>query len=1152
MADYSFGPAKTDVGLKRSASIQEVTSASIGRLKDPLVYGFQVASQYGDSIPSTNFDRTLDPIFNPIKDELMQLNTEAEFKAAQTLYLKDLADRKSFQNATMGQIIIGEVANPIGWVPMIRAFKGASFFASAANLGITSGAITGTEEAARAATLPAYDPTEGAYNIAAATAMGTLFGGALYGAGAAVSNSRQRAHMRLNEHAQTILEFDHFTKNEKALAAQLKNNRKFSDVDDDILRSRSRTISNTIAGLENTIAKAEAGKIGTSDFHIKNIISRAKSKIAIELARRQELLDELGKRRLDKGESSMHDPLRIASSLFDYVDIMPTPATTIYKYKIPLNASKASHNAITAFKKATAALSDDGSLLFAGHRMGMTLDRSVDTLSKMRKANLYTYESKLTDLWRQETGAPKMAGNLVRTLTRSGPNRDAWLDGVVRKYISDDPSMTLREREAGELFYQFFDAFKRESEGLGTLGSRKHIEARIDYGLTRIESAKKDLERAKEIAREKGYKSNVKYWEGRIKELEADVAELRASLEYVNSGVLKPIGDNEPFWHRQWDKDAVIADERGSKILRTRLTNWVRENPTGVEYDKSSGLWKAADLKGNIQAQDRYVDEVIKAITSDSDPADVSATGRSTRLPSRTISIPNSLVLDFINTNAFEIMRKYSQRAGSKNDFSRVFGNRTFKQVADELVDDLIRTGMSEKKANELRKNFTILYQRVTATTLSDPTSLTNQSVQFLKEFTSLNYLGSAGVTAIGDVPKLVMENGFKDIGRGILATFDDPNWQKQLKEVKSVYSEALELSLGTVQQRILEDTGVTTTGSKVWTGVKDAGFILNALGPMTVGLKSLAGSLSVHRFIDIAGRVNDGSASKFDLEYMSRYGLSVDMMREIAQKAPTQQTGQGLNVANITEWSNAGIRGSTIATFQAAVSKTVANTVLSSTPVTRFTYADGSIYVPVNWARAVMPNVEEAADFPGYVRWESGVMTLPFQFYNYSMSAATNILRTTAQGQTKNRYGGFALMLGIGYMMAKLRTPDWAWDNMDYDQKFAAAVERSGIGSVYADVALNSIRVGTQLGINDPDNDMVRLPFYGRDGYSEAATTILGAGSSTIKDGIDAGIKFSEGEYGDALKEFYLMLPLTELFWIKEDSRAMIDYASKSIFENR
>ena len=712
MTEYSFGPAKTNVGIQRQATIQEVTSASIGRLKDPLVYGFQVASQYGDSIPSTSFDRTLDPIFNPIKDELMQLNTEAEFKAAQTLYLKDLADRKSFQNATMGQIIIGEVANPVGWVPMIRAFKGASFFASAANLGLTSGAITATEEAARGATLPAYDPVEGAYNIAASTAMGTLFGGALYGAGAAVSNSRQRAHTRLNEHAHTIAEFEHFSKNEKVLAENLKNNRKFGDVNDDILRSRARNIMNTIGGLEKTIMQARAGKIGRDAFHRNNIAENAEKKISIELARRQEIMDELGKRRLDKGESSAHDPFQIASSLFDYIDVMPTPATTIYKYKIPLKASRASHSAITAFKKATAALSDDGSLLFAGHRMGMTLDRSVDTLSKMRKANLYEYESKLTELWRLETDAPKFAGNMVRTLTRSGPNRDAWLDGVVRKHIAQDASMTPREREAGELFYKFFDAFKRESEELGTLGQRKHLEAKIDYGNTRLKSAQESLERAERIAKEKGYTDNVNYWKSRIKNIEADIAELKASLEYVNSGVLKPLGDNEPYWHRQWDKDAVIADERGSKILRTKLTNWVRENPTGVEYDNASGLWKPVDLVGKLEAQDRYVDEVIKAITSDSDAANVSATGRSTRLPSRTISIPNSLVLDFINTNAFEVMRKYSQRAGSKNDFARVFGNRSFKEVTDELVDDLISTGMKVEKANELRKNFTILYQR--------------------------------------------------------------------------------------------------------------------------------------------------------------------------------------------------------------------------------------------------------------------------------------------------------------------------------------------------------------------------------------------------------------------------------------------------------
>ena len=120
----------------------------------------------------------------------------------------------------------------------------------------------------------------------------------------------------------------------------------------------------------------------------------------------------------------------------------------------------------------------------------------------------------------------------------------------------------------------------------------------------------------------------------------------------------------------------------------------------------------------------------------------------------------------------------------------------------------------------------------------------------------------------------------------------------------------------------------------------------------------------------------------------------------------------------------------------------------------------------------------------------------------------------------------------------------------MDYDERFMAAVERSGISSIYGDVAINSIRIGVQLGLNDPDNDIVQLPFYGKEGYAEAATTVLGAGSSTILDAAKISGKIGSGEYAEALKEFWLLLPLTELFWLKEDSRSMIDYASKSIFD--
>ena len=51
--------------------------------------------------------------------------------------------------------------------------------------------------------------------------------------------------------------------------------------------------------------------------------------------------------------------------------------------------------------------------------------------------------------------------------------------------------MTPREREAGELFYKFFDAFKRESEGLGTLGSRKHLKQELTTVILGLKALKR-------------------------------------------------------------------------------------------------------------------------------------------------------------------------------------------------------------------------------------------------------------------------------------------------------------------------------------------------------------------------------------------------------------------------------------------------------------------------------------------------------------------------------------------------------------------------------------------------------------------------------------------------------------------------------------
>lgn len=1137
MSEYSLAPV-IGTPLQRPATTTETTYSTISRWKDPLMAMFQ----YNNGAVREEFDRSVESIYAPIATELYLVPTQKEFEVKKRLYLKDQADRKVFENSTYGQLAVGGLTDPTGLVPVVRVLKASSLLGSIGNLALTSGGLQVAEESLRYSQMAGYDPIEGAFNIGAATILGGSFGAGIYGGRKIISNSMDSAHRRLGEHQQTILEMESFADKQDILREMVQGRRPLGQEQEAKLRARSILLTNQINGKMQTVDRIESGKLNLSQEAADTIRREVNSLIS----QRNNILDELNMRRFDQGLYTVDDPWGLASSMFDWVDIMPTPTKTIARFKLNKNASQKAKEALNRFKKTSILLAGDSSMLYVGQKLGLTLPPSVHIQNQLRKADVVNAENQLTKLWREATDAPLGPANLTRKFTKSAPTLDEWINEVNIKRMRQDQNMSPKEREAADILNNYWAKIRDEAERHGVIGSSDFIETRI---LVK-KGALGDAETKLDEALNKNQSDRIEYWEGRTKELADDIAELENSLQYIKSAPIRPMGPAEPYFLRQWDQRAVAADEKGPKLLRQKLTNYIRENPYGIEYNNKTGLYAPRDLTGNIQAQDRYVDSVIKSILSDND-ASSSATSRSTKYPSRSIMIPNSEILEFINTNTREVMRTYSMRMGTKVDFAKQFGNRTYKDVADELVADLVDSGVSLKDANELRKNLTILYQRVTATTLTDPTSLSNRAVQFLKEFTSLNYLGGAGVTTIGDIPKIIMENGFKQTLKGVLATFDSRAWQKQISEVKEIYAEALELSLGTTQQQLIEDTG-TQVGSRAWTQIKDAGFILNALGPMTVALKSLSGTLSVHRFIEIAERVADGSASKFDLEYAARYQLSPKMLKEIVAKAPTEKTPNGLNVGNITEWAQAGVSTDTIVAFRAAVSNNVGNTILSSTPSTRFTYADGSIYLNINAARRIMPNIQEAEDFPGYVRWESSVMTLPFQFYNFAMSATTNILQTAAQGQIKARYTGFAAMLGMGYMISKLKTPEWAWNDMDYDEKFMSAIERSGIGAIYPDIALNSIRVATQLGLNDPENDFVRLPFYGKEGYFEAATTILGAGSSSIKDFVDASVKMSNGEYSDALKEFYLMLPLTEVFWMKEDSRAMIDYASKSLFDDR
>jgi hypothetical protein len=585
-----FRPVTGQPGLGPLPSTTEVAYANISRWKDPLVALFKT----NVSAPREEFDRSVPERYKSIAMDLYMVRRQQDFEYMKTLFDKDQLDRATFRNATLGQIVVGAVPDPLSAIPIVRFYKGASLVGSMANVAVTAGAVTTGEEVLRSSVMPGYDPMEGAFNVAASVAVGGLLGGGIYTGKKAYGNYVDNAHYRLGQHAQTIREMEDFVDRQEILKAMVKGQRPLGITDADTLRADSMFLSQQITGKQQVIDRINNGQLNLPPSAIQTI----EADIFNMLSQRQAIIDELNVRRLDEGlVDGIEDPYAIARSFFDYVDIMPTPTKSIAKFKLDAGATSSAREALNVFKKTSWLLAGDSSLLYAGQKLGLTIAPSVDINIKLRRGVLYEFENKLSFIWKDATSAPKVAPNLVRRVTKSGPTLDEWLNSVNKKRIKGEPLLP-KEMQAAQLMDDYLARVGDEARQYGVIGSDDFINQRILVAQNRVDNANMKLR--KEVDRLLAARQNdsdaAKYWRGQLKKFSDELTELNNSLAYIQSGPIRPMGKKEPFFMRQWDKDRIAIDEAGPKELRRKLTDFIRLNPYGVEYDNASGLYKPRDL----------------------------------------------------------------------------------------------------------------------------------------------------------------------------------------------------------------------------------------------------------------------------------------------------------------------------------------------------------------------------------------------------------------------------------------------------------------------------------------------------------------------------------------------------------------------------
>lgn len=1060
--------------------------------------------------------------------------------------------REVLAQSSLIQNLAAGIVDPINLVALPFGGPTVGIARSLARGGAAAGLTQAAIEVPRLMTDPTATGGEAGLNITATAVFGSMISGA-------TSIPLSRKALAFQRHEQTHKEFmealdiseDVGNITADDIASKLnREERKYGGLKQEEVMDYIKKEEKVLFGIEENIPSLDAEiKQAQINFDIasKENISIAErigferelqalqsKRISLGKAQQEssEILNNLKKERSirsfeDAQVKGVDDAFSLDSNLFidsPFFKFVTTPFKRVLQSDISQSA-----------KKSMLKLANDSGLAIAVNRFGKIVGPSVYQKAKLMEAEWVQTDSILKRVWGDSIGEkPKVKlginftdviehGSKIKgkfTGTDKSRTYNDFLKQANEKRINGIKGATDSEQQAIEAMNAFYKNWEDRLEDIGLLGSSGKLSDDIDYLRKKIDRL--ELKQAK-------YKSKKlkTFYKNKVARLKEEIEEKELTLETLKDYDLKPANE-DVFMPRYWNISAIKKDRaRLEKII----ANWYSEHP--YIYAKVNGKYVRQELDRDPDKIKRRAQQTVDNILGIKDVADPEVVaygyGKSKHLRHRELDIPNKLVYDFIVQDPMAIMRTYAHKTAGVYQFYKEFGRRGIVDVLEDLEEDMLIEGKSQKDINVFRKDFKAMYDRIVGSPMSDPSRWDNKIVNVMKDFAYLNYLGSAGFSAIPDFSRIIMEHEIGDVVKGLTSILDE-NAMKLTKADREAANEGLDIMVGSSHLRMTEHMSNNPMQNGVWDVARNVYSIANLLGPMTVIAKELDSIVRGHTLMKLSLKLaNNESISNKDVTYLARYNIDKPMAERIA-KMPYQKSGRELFLANTTEWTDA----EATETFRSALSSGILNTVMMGTPADKPIITDGVVYVPYKIARAF--GYEEDSIVKGYSKVESGLLGLPFQFMSYSFAAMNKVTGAYSQNQVKNRMAGVFAAMGLGYLAVKIKTPDFAWEDMDTSDKFIRAFDQSGLLALYSDLMYTSISTSMALGHGNYMEGLVSAKFPQDPDAIAAFTGIMGAGPSITSDlTINPAIDFLNGDYGEGAKDFMRSLPFARL-WLWKD----------------
>lgn len=482
--------------------------------------------------------------------------------------------------------------------------------------------------------------------------------------------------------------------------------------------------------------------------------------------------------------------------------------------------------------------------------------------------------------------------------------------------------------------------------------------------------------------------------------------------------------------------EGVTPNTAPSYLPRIYRVDRIMENPE--RFLSIIESYAKAQLRMSPKEAKQFANDVLDTVTRQRPYLDLEGATdgldwvkRASGVQARTLEIPDEMIEEFLESDIETLMRHHVKTMGMDIEIARRYGDVNMQSVLDDvaaeykkLMDEAPNPEARAELARALERDIRDirgLRDRLRGTygASKDPHAMSSRAVRVMKSFNVLSGMGSAMVSSVPDVARIVMVEGLSNAYRkGFMALFDEQAAiiNRMSKNELSKAAVGVDATLG-LRAHAMSDVG-DLFGSRygLERGLNKATgmfFFFNGLNLWNQALKEMAGNVTMLRMTEsIMKPWNKLSAA--DKEKLLKNGI--DQQDHMRMQKLIKDNGEQINgewLPNTDGWTDGTMR--------------------------------------LKFRNALNQNVERIIITPGAgdrALWTSTEFgSLMTQFKSYGQGAMVRMATAGLQEKDGAFWQGAFLIVGMAAIINEIKRAQYGIDKEeDFDQKLINAVDRSGI----------------------------------------------------------------------------------------------------------